>query len=129
MAADTVFLHHLARGLFGADGIWDIPQEKGGYVMVAGLRFDNILGDQGMRGMAIVAGSPLRMPAMVPAFVDIIHDMAVVTGRRIIAQVGGEICDVQPRPSHRQQGYDANNDRYFHDLTQQSSTIRDSNSL
>ena len=82
--------------------------------MVAGLGFDKILGDQGMRRMAVVAGGPLLVPGVVPAFVDSIHHMAVVAGGRVVAQVGGEIGDVQPHHSDCKQSKDGDEHRDLH---------------
>lgn len=62
--------------------------------MVARLRFDEVFRNERVRGMAVVAGSPILMTAVVPALVDGIHYMAVVACGGVASHVGSEVCDI-----------------------------------
>lgn len=110
VAAFAVFLHDFPGMRLGADGVRDIAKNKSGDMVVAGLRLGDIFGDQGMRRMAFIASCPFAVARMIPSFVDVIHHMAVVAGGWIISQVSREIRDIQPRPSHCQQGDNTDQD-------------------
>jgi hypothetical protein len=67
--------------------------------------------------MAVTAGSPLLVPGMVPALIDRVHHVAVITGHRVIPQVGCEIGDNHPHTEYNNQGSDAHNERELHWIT------------
>ena len=55
VAANTILLDNLYRLDLGADGIRIIPESKGGYVVVPGDAFGDVLGNWCMGSMAIIA--------------------------------------------------------------------------
>jgi hypothetical protein len=73
-------------------------------MVITGEGFYVILGNQGMGGVALAASGPILMPGMVPTFIRAVHDMAVVTGGRVIAQVGRKFCCVQTRTEYCNKG-------------------------
>lgn len=76
MAAYTIILDDLQRVLLCPNGVRDISERKGRYVV-------DVLGDQGM-GKAITAGRPFLVRAVVPALINCVHYMTVVAGCGII---------------------------------------------
>lgn len=107
MTADAVFLDDLPRFLLRPNGVRDLAEGEGRHMVVAGLGLDNILGDESMGSVAVGAGSPAGMAAVEPAFIDIVHHMAVVACGRVVAQVGRKVGDVHPDTDDDQQGCQA----------------------
>ena len=105
VAADAVFLHNISGNLARPDGGWNVAKTKRSYMMVTVFGFDEIFGDQVMRCVAVRAVGPVFMCAVIPAFVDRIHHMTVITGGWIIAQVGGEVGDVEAYSDHSYQSH------------------------
>jgi hypothetical protein len=118
VAADAILLGDPAGRFLGPNRNLDVPQKKSGHVMVARKRLNVVFGDQSMRGMAVIAGGPLFMSGMVPALVHIIHDMTVVAGSWIVAQVGSEIGRVQACSYHSQKSQHTNEQSDFHGFPQ-----------
>jgi hypothetical protein len=58
-----------------------------------------------MRGVAIGTVCPRFVSPVIPALIHRIHDVTIVTGRGIIAEVGGEVGDIQPHSKYGEQGY------------------------
>jgi hypothetical protein len=118
VAADAIFLDDLSGSRFGANGVGDGSEDEGCHVVVTGLGFNQILGEQGMRGMAVVADGPFFMPGVIPTLVDPVHHVAVVAGGGVIAQVGRKIGDVKSDSDDGCQNNDCYQDGKFHESPQ-----------
>ncbi len=103
VAAEAIFLDDILGAIFGPDGVRDISKDEGGHMVIARTGLDQVFGDQRVRCMAVVAVCPLLMRAMVPALVDSVHHMAIVTGRGVIAQVSSEIGNIQANRQYSKQ--------------------------
>ena len=71
--------------------------------MISGLGFDNILRNEGVRCVAVVAGCPVSVAVVIPALINIIHYMTVIAGGWIVPQVGCEIGGVHANKEYRNQ--------------------------
>lgn len=89
MTTNAVILYHLATGRSRLDVQRNILESKGVAVMktIAGL--GEPLANKVMRNVTVIAGRHMLMAALVPAFINGIHDMTVRAGRGIVAQIGG----------------------------------------
>ena len=65
-----------------------ILQRKGFRMPEAVLRLHGVFPDQVMRRMTIISSGDRMMTGLGPTVVMIAHDVAIHTGRRIVAQVG-----------------------------------------
>jgi hypothetical protein len=86
-------------------------------MVVTGFGFNVVFWDQCMRRVAVTARRPFLVPGMIPAFVGRIHDMTVVAGCWIIAEVSGKIADVQPYTDNSDNGNNADDEwNFYHKL-------------
>lgn len=83
-------------------------------MMVTGYAFGDVFGDQRVGGMAIAAICPGLVSTVKPAFINSVHDMAIIAGRGVAAQVGSEIRDIHPNTSHDDQCRNSNDECKFH---------------
>jgi hypothetical protein len=95
VAAQAIFLDYLSRRFFGTDCIRDIAQHEGRYMMITRLGFNQIFGDQSVRGMAIVAIGPRLVAAVVPSLVGVIHHVTIIASRWVVAQVSRKVGHIQ----------------------------------
>src|SRR5574340_1652110 len=91
VAADAVLLDDFVRCGFGANRLRNAAEGEMPHVVETGYRLDVIFGDEvGMRHVAVGAVGPRLVTGVIPALVHAVHDMAVVAGGGIIAEVGDE---------------------------------------
>lgn len=73
MAANAVGLHHAPRSFLCANCLGDTPERERADMIETVDGLDNILGDEFVRCVTVVAGGRGVMPGMKPILVDGIH--------------------------------------------------------
>ena len=89
MTAYTVVLDNSQAAFLDLNRLMEVLERKSLTVAEAMFDLREILADQVMRHMAVVAGGRSMMRALSPAIVLIPHDMAIHAGGRVIRQVTG----------------------------------------
>ena len=87
-------------GFHGAQRLRDIIEGEHGDMDHARLPLSKYLGTRSFGGVAVDAGGPLLVRPVIPALVDGVHDVAVVAGRGVVAQVDGEVGGLQADAEH-----------------------------
>lgn len=87
MTAYTIVLKHISVEFLDANGFVEIAGCKRGAMMPTVKPLCDILENEAVGDMTIVAGGNGFMAAVVPAFVDIAHNVAVETCFRVITHV------------------------------------------
>src|SRR5579862_1201456 len=87
MTVQTISLQNSLAHRAQPDGFWKVLQREALGMPETVLRLDQILGDQRMRDVAIVAGRRRVMAGFLPAVVLLSHDVAVDARLGIVAQV------------------------------------------
>jgi hypothetical protein len=88
MATNAVVLQFLQIRLPDPDWFVKVLECEGPRMMPAILGFDEILVRESRRDMAVVAAGDSVMARFHPGIVLVIHDVAVLASRRVIAQIG-----------------------------------------
>lgn len=88
VAIETVLNGHTAIQLCDLDGFVEIASGKSDTMVPTVYPFDDVLGREGVRGVAIVAGGNIFMAPMPPRIILVVHNVAVDTGERVVGEVG-----------------------------------------